>query len=161
MERSVTNMPAATLAAKNLIIPGASADEIENLVAALKRMDLRTDAGLKPITISLLGNVTTNYLADYIRLMMVRQGYAATIKVGEYGGLISGLLEGGELTSTSCDAAIVLLSYRDIQHPPPVGASASHARELVGLETDFWVSLLNRGSGSRAFLRPPSLAGAR
>jgi len=144
MERSVTNMPAATLAAKNLIIPGASADEIENLVAALKRMDLRTDAGLKPITISLLGNVTTNYLADYIRLMMVRQGYAATIKVGEYGGLISGLLEGGELTSTSCDAAIVLLSYRDIQHPPPVGASASHARELVGLETDFWVSLLKR-----------------
>jgi FkbH-like protein len=129
-------------AARELLIPGASEDEIERVIAGLKRLDLSQTPGLKPLKVKLLGSITTDYLADHIRLMLVRNGFGPAIEAGDYGGLIRGLLGEADLTASGCDAAVLVLTHRDIQFPPTFGLGAAEARELVAREVDFWISLL-------------------
>jgi hypothetical protein len=62
-------------AARELLIPGASHNEIEALLAGLKRTDLSGAASLKPLKVKILGNITTDYLAEYVRLMLIRAGF--------------------------------------------------------------------------------------
>jgi FkbH-like protein len=99
---------------------------------------------LKPLRVKVLGNITTDYLTDHLRLMLVRAGYAPRIEAGHYGALIRGLMGETDLSPTSCDAAVLVLTHRDLQFPPPVGASAAEARELVNREVEFWAGLLKR-----------------
>ncbi len=131
-------------AAQELSIPGATFEEIDRVAAGLKRADLSAVRPLRPLNVKILGNITTDYLADHIRLMLVRAGFAASVEAGHYGGLVRGLLGEVDLTSSGCDVAIVVLNHRDIQFPPPLGCDPAEARELVSREVDFWVSMLDR-----------------
>jgi FkbH-like protein len=131
-------------AARELLIPGASHDEIEALLAGLKRTDLNGATGLTPLKVKILGNITTDYLAEYVRLMLIRAGFNPRVEPGHYGGLVRGLLGEENLTASGTDAAFLMLSHRDVQFPPTPGMSAAEARELVKREVDFWASLLAR-----------------
>jgi FkbH-like protein len=128
-------------AARDLLIPGSSHEQIDRIVAGLKRRDISSVTSLRPLKVKILGNITTDYLTDYIRLMLVRAGYAPTLEAGHYGGLVRGLLGEVALTPDACDAAVIMLTHRDIQFPPPLGATTLEARELVVREVDFWSSM--------------------
>lgn len=145
MQAQAPGAASAVRAAQDLLIPGADNDSIERIVAGLKRLDISGVAGLTPLKVKILGNITTDYLADYLRLMLVRSGFAATVEPGQYGGLVRGLLGDVDLTPSSCDAAVLILTHRDMQFPPPIGIETEQARELVGREVDFWSSTLQRG----------------
>jgi len=136
--------PALVNAAKELLIPGADFDEIERLASSLKAVDFSTVAGLKPLHVQLLANITTDYLTDHVRLMLVRAGYAATVQSGHYGGLIRALLGEATLTAAPAKAVVAILTHRDIQNPPPLGIGVEEARDLVRREVDFWIGLFSR-----------------
>jgi FkbH-like protein len=139
-------------AARDLLIPGADHEEIERVVEGLKRTELTDVAGLKPLKVKILGNITTDYIADHLRLMLVRGGFAATVQAGHYGGLVRSLMGEADLSAASCDAAVLILTHRDIQFPPQPGLTAQQARELVQREVDFWVPLLERSKVATAVL---------
>jgi FkbH-like protein len=139
-------------AARDLLIPGTDHEEIERVVEGLKRAELAAIPGLRPLKVKILGNITTDYLADHIRLMLVRDGFAAQVQAGHYGGLVRGLMGEAELTPASCDAAVLILTHRDVQFPPSLGISAQQARELVTREVDFWMPLLERSKVPTALL---------
>jgi FkbH-like protein len=145
----VESLVAATRA---LLIPGATHEEIERGVQNLKRADTSGVASLRPLKILVLSNITTDYVGDYIRLMLVRSGFDATVERGRYGGLVSGLLGEADLTAAACDAAVLMLTHRDIQFPPPVGISVTEARDLVAREVDFWMGLFARSRVPTAIL---------
>ena len=126
------------------MIPGANFEDIERITASLKRIDASGLPGLKSLKLKVLGNITTDYLVDHLRLMLVRSGIGASLNAGHYGGLVRGLLGEVALTTHDCDAAILVLTYRDIQFPPPFGSSASEATELVAREVEFWTALIRR-----------------
>jgi FkbH-like protein len=144
MQSNSSNKPSPVDAVRQLQIPGSSTEEIDRLASSLKTTDYSKDPSLKPLRVIVLGNITTNYIVDHIRLMLVRNGYAAAIEPGEYGGLVRGLLGEYDLSPKTCDAAILLLSHRDVQFPPSAGISTNEARRLVEKETEFWASLLQR-----------------
>ncbi len=131
-------------AALGLRVPGAHEGEVDPIVAALKRMDLLAVDGLKPLRVRVLGNVTTDYLADHLKLMLLRSGFGASVNAGQYGGLVRGLLGDVDLGPENCDACFLILDHRDIQFPPPIGSTAEEARALVQREADFWISLIER-----------------
>ena len=131
-------------AAQELLIPGAVQEAIDRMVTRLKQADISSAANLKPLKVQILSNITTDYLTDYIRLMLLRSGFAATVEPGEYGGLVRGLLGGVDLSASAGCTAIVFLTHRDIQFPPSLGVSGDNAHELVAREVDFWTSLLER-----------------
>src|ERR1700761_2413826 len=139
-------------AARDLLIPGAEQEDIERIVQGLKRADLGDIPGLRPLRVKVLGNITTDYVTDHLRLMLVRDGFAAKVQPGHYGGLVRGLMGEADLTAASCDAAILILTHRDIQFPPQLGMTAQQARELVQREVDFWVPLLERSKVPTAIL---------
>lgn len=131
-------------AARELLIPGIDGESVERVVTGLKRVDLSGVANLKPLKLQIIANITTDYLTDYVRFMLVRAGYSATVEPGHYGGLVRGLLGEVDLTPSAGDAALVFLTHRDIQFPPSLGASVEEARELVRREVEFWTPLLGR-----------------
>jgi FkbH-like protein len=139
-------------AARDLLIPGAQQEEIERITEGLKRAELTSVAGLRPLKVKILGNITTDYIADHVRLMLVRNGFAANVEAGHYGGLTRGLMGEADLTPASCDAAILVLTHRDIQFPPQLGMTAQQAREQVQREVDFWLPLLERARVPTAIL---------
>jgi FkbH-like protein len=139
-------------AARDLLIPGAEQEDIERIVQGLKRAELSDIAGLRPLKVKVLGNITTDYLTDHLRLMLVRDGFAAKVQPGHYGGLVRGLMGEEDLTAAACDAAVLMLTHRDIQFPPQPGMTAQQARELVQREVDFWVPLLERSKVPTAIL---------
>jgi FkbH-like protein len=130
--------------ARALLIPGATDEQLESVLQKLKRVDSLGVASLRPLRVFILANITTDYLADYIRLMLIRNGFDPTVTRGRYGGLVSGLLGEVNLTPPVCDAAVLILTHRDLQYPPPLGVSLTEARELVARESEFWVSALAR-----------------
>lgn len=144
MQSNILDGAALVKAAQQLVIPGVSGEEIERITAGLKRIDLGRIAGLTALKVKILGNITTDYLTDHVRLMLARAGFAANIQAGHYGGLVRGLLGEESLTASDCDACILALTYRDIQFPPPFGATIDEARDLVAREVAFWTSLLER-----------------
>ncbi|MEJ0099072.1 MAG: HAD-IIIC family phosphatase [Pseudomonadota bacterium] len=129
-------------AARELLIPGSGYEQVDRIVTGLKRSDLSGVASLRPLRVKILGNITTDYITDYIRLMLVRAGYAPSLEAGHYGSLVRGLMGEVALTPDACDAAVVILTHRDIQFPPRPGATMAEARELVEREAGFWSSLL-------------------
>src|SRR5271155_370377 len=84
--------------------------------------------------------------------MLVRNGFAASVEAGHYGGLTRGLMGEADLSPASCDASVLVLTHRDIQFPPQLGMSAQQAREQVQREVDFWVPLLERSKVPTAIL---------
>ncbi len=128
--------------AQGLHISATAREDLERVVAGLKRADLTKVPHLKPLRVKILGNITTDYLADYLRLMLVRCGFGAAVAPGHYGALVSELLGPHSPASDDCDACIVVLNHRDIQFPPSFGIGASEAQALVQRETDFWESTL-------------------
>jgi FkbH-like protein len=142
MQANALREQSSVKAARDLLIPGATHEEIERVVASLKRLDMSSVASLRPLKVKILSNITTDYITDYIRLMLVRAGFSPALEPGHYGGLIRGLLGEVDLTPAACNAAVLILTHRDLQFPPPLGASAIEARELVAREVDFWASIL-------------------
>jgi len=128
-------------AARDLLILGSSHEQIDRIVAGLKLSDISNVASLRPLKVKVLGNITTEYITDYVRLMLVRAGFAPSLEAGHYGGLVRGLLGEVALTPDACDAAVIILTHRDIQFPPPLGATLAEARELVDREVGFWSSI--------------------
>jgi FkbH-like protein len=139
-------------AARDLLIPGAQQEEIERITEGLKRAELGSVAGLRPLKVKILGNITTDYIADHVRLMLVRNGFAASVEAGHYGGLTRGLMGEADLSPASCDAAVLALTHRDIQFPPQLGMTTQQAREQVQREVDFWIPLLERSKVLTAIL---------
>jgi FkbH-like protein len=144
MNSDVSASAALVTAAQALLIPESGQEELDRVVAGLKNVDLERVPGLKPLKVRVLGNITTDYLVDHLRLMLVRNGFAAAVEAGHYGGLIRGLLGEADLSPSGCDAAVLVLTHRDLQFPPPLGVNAEEARQLVAREADFWVSALQR-----------------
>jgi FkbH-like protein len=138
--------------ARALLIPGASHEDIDRVVQKLKRTEALDIAELRPLKVRLLGNITSDYLADYVRLMLLRDGFDARVPPGRYGGLVSGLLGEVDLRPEGCDAAVLVLTHRDVQFPPPLGAPPAEARELVSREVEFWVSAIGRSQVPTAIL---------
>jgi FkbH-like protein len=139
-------------AAREFHIPGAASEDIDRVVSGLRQTPVDTVPGLKPLRVQVLANITSDYLADHLRLMLVRAEYAPQVAPGHYGGLVRGLMGEVELTSARCDAAVLILSHRDLQFPPPIGVSAEEAQELVKREVDFWAPLLTRSRVPTAIL---------
>src|ERR1700761_5984576 len=121
-------------AARDLLVPGKDNEELERVIEGLKRADLAGVPGLKPLKVKVLGNITTDYIADHLRLMLLRNGFAPKVEAGHYGALVRGLMSEADLTSKGCDAAVLILTHRDIQFPPSLGLTAEQARELVQRE---------------------------
>jgi FkbH-like protein len=138
MQAQAPRVASLVRAAQDLLIPGARKEEIERVVAGLKRADVSVVPALKSLRVEILGSFTTDYLADHLRMMLVRAGYAASVTPGQYGGLIRGLLGEVSLAGTECDLALLLPTHRDLQYPPPVGIGIEQARELVSREVEFW-----------------------
>lgn len=136
----------------DLPIPGTPSEEVDRMVAALKQTALDNVPGLKPLRVQVLANITSDYLTDHLRLMLVRGGFAPTVNGGHYGGLVRGLMGEVDLTSTQCDAAVLILTHRDLQFPPLVGITAEEARALVNREVEFWASLILRSRVPTAIL---------
>jgi FkbH-like protein len=131
-------------AARELLIPGSDIEAIERVATRLKDVEISGLANLKPLNVQIIANITSDYLCDYVRLMFVRSGFAATVQPGHYGGLVRDLLGEVDLNASPGNAAVVMFTHRDIQYPPPLGIDAKEARELVNREVTFWTSLLER-----------------
>jgi FkbH-like protein len=145
--------PAALVrAVRQLALPAADGEAIERLAAALKRVDLSGVPGLVPLRVQILANITTDYLADHLRLMLIRGGFGAGVTAGHYGALVRGLFGEADLMPATCDAAVLVLTHRDLQFPPRPGMSDAEARALVAREADFWVPLLERSRVPTAIL---------
>src|ERR1700760_3236024 len=142
MQAEALSAESLVKAARDLLIPGAEQEDIERIVEGLKRAQLGGIAGLKPLKVKVLGNITTDYITDHIRFMLVRNGFAAKVEPGHYGGLVRGLMGEADLTVAGCDAAVLILTHRDVQFPPQLGMTAQQAREPVQRGVDFWVPLL-------------------
>jgi FkbH-like protein len=158
MQPTDLNQISLVKAAREFHFPGASSEEVDRVLAGLRRTPVDTVPGLRPLRVQILANITSDYLADHLRLMLVRAEYAPQVTPGHYGGLVRGLMGEVELTSAHCDAAVLILSHRDLQFPPPIGVSADNARELVKREVDFWAPLLGRSRVPTAILsfdQPP------
>ena len=146
MQTDYLRAEALIRSARNLLIPGSEFQNIERVAEALKRSAPLGAAGLRRLKVRVLSNITTDYLADHLRLMLLRDGFDPDLQPGQYGGLIKGMMGDVDLAVSTCDAAIIVLTHRDIQYPPPLGANHNQAREQVIREADFWMPLFERST---------------
>ncbi len=118
---------------------------VEEITRLAKRLNKNpaplSDMG-RPLKVAVLSSFLTDYLVEILPLMFARRGFMAEISPGPYGVLAAALLdETNEIHTRKFDLLLLLPSYRDLAHLPPVGCTKDEAEVCVQKEADFWQSL--------------------
>ena len=121
---------------------GTDTDRIAKRLA--KDTEALSQAGSK-ITVHILSSFLTDYLVNHLALMFARRGLAAEIRRGDYGVLATAMLdETHQIYADPPDLFLILPSFRDLSHAPPLGANTEIAQAAIEEEAAFWISLLSR-----------------
>jgi len=105
----------------------------------LKRKGLRRQLsaaeGLQPVRIAVLGGSTTNEVVDLLELYLLASGFQPTFHQSEYGRYYEdAVVDPAALVGFAPDIVYVHTSVRNLQHLPPVSATAAELQRHVDLE---------------------------
>ncbi|MDC3286663.1 HAD-IIIC family phosphatase [Alphaproteobacteria bacterium] len=94
------------------------------------------------ITVYVLSSFLTDYLTNYFVLMFARRGFNATIHSADYGIIAPAIFDKShDLHTSKPDLVLILPSFRDLVHCPPLGASLDDADIAIESELSLWQSL--------------------
>ncbi len=98
----------------------------------------RKMAGPK-INVYVLSSFLTDFLLDHLVFMLARRGFNATVTAAEYGVIGAALLDKThQLHKSQPDVILILPSFRDLAHCPPLGSSLDEAHAAVSKEVAVW-----------------------
>lgn len=109
-----------------------------------KDLEALSLAGAK-ITVHVIASSLSDYLVNHLILMFARRGLAANIRQGDYGVIAAAIFDETNLLHTDPpDLFLILPSFRDLAHCPPLGASLTQEQQAIDAEVEFWRSLWTR-----------------
>jgi FkbH-like protein len=124
-------------------------EAIEQLATRLAKV--HREVSRPSLKIHVLSSFLTDYLIDFLRLMLARRGIVASISAPGYGQMIGEVLtRPSELAAF--DVVVLLPTYRDLRFVPEFGVSKEQALKAVNDEVAFWCDLLERISAPVAML---------
>ena len=117
-------------------------NDISRIVSRFSKDDAAREKAGTSITVQLLSSFMTAYLSDYLSFMLARRGFSANIRTATYGSIALAVFDKShELHTNPPDVILILPTFRDLAHCPPIGANQRESEIAVKKETEFWTNL--------------------